>query len=57
MLMGNSHGVLCKAAEAMSTDTARLLILNDSVSLFKLVNCGTYRGTVNAERGTTAKRN
>jgi len=57
MLMGNSHGVLCKATEAMSTDTARLLILNDSMSLFKLVNCGTYRGTINAERGTTAKRN
>jgi len=57
MLMGNSHGVLCEAAEAMSTDTTRLLILNDSVSLFKLVNCGTYRGTINAEQGTTAKRN
>ena len=39
MLMENSDGVPC---EAMSTDTTTLLILDDSVSLIQLVNCGTY---------------
>jgi len=42
MLMGNSDGMPCEATEVMSMDMTRLLILNDSVSLFKLVNCGTY---------------
>lgn len=58
MLMpGNSDGIPCEAAEAMYMDTTMLLILNDSVSSIKLVNCGTYRGTINAERGSTAERN
>ena len=39
MLMESSDSVPC---EAMSTDTTRLLILDDSVSLIQLVNCGTY---------------
>ena len=49
-----SDGVPC---EAMSTDTTRFLILDYSMGSIQLINCGTYWGTIDAEQGTTAKRN
>ena len=49
-----SDGVPCGV---MSTDTTRLLILEDSMSSIQLINCGTYWGTIDAEQGTTAEGN